>query len=47
MKEDFISDRRVGWDIAVSSIAVKNLWYIDGMKNISLALLLSPNGRRR
>lgn len=24
-----------------------NLWYIEPMKQISLALLLSPNGRRR
>jgi hypothetical protein len=47
MKEDFISDRRVEWGIAVSFIACKNLWYIDAMNNISLALLLSPIGRRR
>jgi hypothetical protein len=36
------SDTRYG-----RGVALQDLWYIDFMKSILLALLLSPNGRKR
>lgn len=46
MKEGCINEAALAPAVRRCAVA-KNLWYIEPMKKMLLALLLSPDGRRR